>query len=117
MDERYNPQDIEPKWQAVWEREGAYRATEDLGKHWQSIAAEYDPKPILMGETFVERLDELTARLARMDEDERRHVVGLHPDRAPTIELTKDPEPQARGALQVTYKVDVSTTAPAVRLS
>ena len=28
------------------------------------------------------------------------------PDRAPTIELTKDPEPQARGALQVTYKVD-----------
>jgi uncharacterized protein (TIGR02302 family) len=28
------------------------------------------------------------------------------PDRAPTIELTKDPEPQARGGLQLTYKVD-----------
>jgi uncharacterized protein (TIGR02302 family) len=28
------------------------------------------------------------------------------PDRAPTIELTKEPEPQARGALQLTYKVD-----------
>ncbi|RAI29083.1 TIGR02302 family protein, partial [Rhodoplanes elegans] len=28
------------------------------------------------------------------------------PDRAPTIALTKDPEPQARGALQLTYKVD-----------
>src|SRR5262249_60673015 len=28
------------------------------------------------------------------------------PDRAPAIELAKDPEPQARGALQLTYKVD-----------
>ena len=28
------------------------------------------------------------------------------PDRAPTIELTKDPEAQARGGLQLTYKVD-----------
>ena len=28
------------------------------------------------------------------------------PDRAPTIELAKDPEPQARGGLQLTYKVD-----------
>ena len=28
------------------------------------------------------------------------------PDGPPTIELTKDPEPQARGALQLTYKVE-----------
>jgi uncharacterized protein (TIGR02302 family) len=28
------------------------------------------------------------------------------PDRAPTIELAKEPEPQARGGLQLTYKVD-----------
>ncbi|RAI45582.1 TIGR02302 family protein [Rhodoplanes roseus] len=28
------------------------------------------------------------------------------PDRTPTIALTKDPEPQARGALQLTYKVE-----------
>ncbi|MGZ3409784.1 MAG: TIGR02302 family protein [Xanthobacteraceae bacterium] len=28
------------------------------------------------------------------------------PDRAPTIELTKDPEPQARGAVQFTYKIE-----------
>ena len=28
------------------------------------------------------------------------------PDRAPSIELAKDPEPQARGALQLTYKID-----------
>ena len=28
------------------------------------------------------------------------------PDRAPTIELVKDPEPQARGGLQLTYKVE-----------
>ena len=28
------------------------------------------------------------------------------PDRPPSIELTKDPEPQARGAVQFTYKVE-----------
>ena len=28
------------------------------------------------------------------------------PDRAPTIELTKDPERQARGALRLDYKMD-----------
>src|SRR5581483_8071939 len=28
------------------------------------------------------------------------------PDRAPTIALTKDPEPQARGALQLQYKIE-----------
>jgi uncharacterized protein (TIGR02302 family) len=28
------------------------------------------------------------------------------PDRAPTIELTKDPEPQARGTVQFTYRVE-----------
>ena len=28
------------------------------------------------------------------------------PDRAPTIELVKEPEPQARGGLQLTYKVE-----------
>src|SRR5205085_2725689 len=28
------------------------------------------------------------------------------PDRPPTIALTKDPEPQTRGALQLTYKVE-----------
>jgi exopolyphosphatase / guanosine-5'-triphosphate,3'-diphosphate pyrophosphatase len=31
------------------------------------------------------RLDELLARLAQMTNDDRREVVGLHPDRAPTI--------------------------------
>ena len=30
--ESYNPQDIERKWQDVWEREGVFRATEDFGK-------------------------------------------------------------------------------------
>ena len=31
------------------------------------------------------RLDELLARLAQMANEERREIVGLHPDRAPTI--------------------------------
>jgi exopolyphosphatase/guanosine-5'-triphosphate,3'-diphosphate pyrophosphatase len=33
----------------------------------------------------VERAEELLDRLAAMTDDERRHVKGLHPDRAPTI--------------------------------
>jgi exopolyphosphatase/guanosine-5'-triphosphate,3'-diphosphate pyrophosphatase len=45
----------------------------------------YDPErvdgyPLLLGTVEL-----LLARLADMDEARRRHVVGLHPDRAPTI--------------------------------
>lgn len=41
------------------------------------------------------------------------------PDRAPAISLAKDPEPQARGALQLTYKIedDYGVTAAEARLA
>src|SRR5205085_2259862 len=40
-----------------------------------------------------------------LDEDVSFTFAAI-PDRAPTIQLTKDPEPQSRGSLQLAYKVE-----------
>ena len=45
----------------------------------------YDPNKVHGHVLGLPRLDELLARLAQMRNAERRDVVGLHPDRAPTI--------------------------------
>ncbi len=45
----------------------------------------YDPDKVHGHRMPLGRLDELLARLAQMPNEERRDVVGLHPDRAPTI--------------------------------
>jgi exopolyphosphatase/guanosine-5'-triphosphate,3'-diphosphate pyrophosphatase len=45
----------------------------------------YDPERVHGHRVSIERAEELLHRLAAMTDDERRHVTGLHPDRAPTI--------------------------------
>jgi exopolyphosphatase/guanosine-5'-triphosphate,3'-diphosphate pyrophosphatase len=45
----------------------------------------YDPDRVHGHVLDLPTLELLLARLAAMTNDERRHVVGLHPDRAPTI--------------------------------
>jgi exopolyphosphatase / guanosine-5'-triphosphate,3'-diphosphate pyrophosphatase len=45
----------------------------------------YDPDRVHGYELQLGTVELLTARLADMTEAQRRHVVGLHPDRAPTI--------------------------------
>lgn len=45
----------------------------------------YDPERVHGSRLSRAEVDELTAKLAQMDEGERRDVAGLHPDRAPTI--------------------------------
>ncbi len=45
----------------------------------------YDPARVHGHVIGLPRLDELLARLAQMPNEDRRDVVGLHPDRAPTI--------------------------------
>ena len=45
----------------------------------------YDPERVHGHVVSLGRLEELLARLAAMTEEQRRHVAGLHPDRAPTI--------------------------------
>src|SRR3982750_2487475 len=41
---RYNPKEIEPKWQQVWEESGIYKATEDKSRPKKYIL-EYFPYP------------------------------------------------------------------------
>jgi len=45
----------------------------------------YDPERVHGYELLLATVDALLARLALLDEDARRAVVGLNPDRAPTI--------------------------------
>jgi exopolyphosphatase/guanosine-5'-triphosphate,3'-diphosphate pyrophosphatase len=45
----------------------------------------YDPDRVHGYALLLATVELLLARLADMTEDDRRHVVGLHPDRAPTI--------------------------------
>jgi len=45
----------------------------------------YDPKRVHGHQLELATCEMLLARLAQMPEQERREVVGLHPDRAPTI--------------------------------
>ncbi len=45
----------------------------------------YDPARVHTYELSLATVDLLLARLAEMTEDQRKRVVGLHPDRAPTI--------------------------------
>ncbi|HSZ13174.1 MAG TPA: Ppx/GppA phosphatase family protein [Solirubrobacteraceae bacterium] len=45
----------------------------------------YDPERVHGYELQLGTVELLLARLADMDEQQRRHVVGLNPDRAPTI--------------------------------
>ena len=41
-----------------------------------------------------------------LGEDDITWAFNAIPDRPPTIALAKDPEPQARGSLQLSYKVE-----------
>jgi uncharacterized protein (TIGR02302 family) len=50
--------------------------------------------------------DRGTATLRGVLDDDVTFTFAAIPDRAPTIALTKDPEPQARGALQLAYKME-----------
>ena len=50
--------------------------------------------------------DRGTATLRGVLDEDVTFTFAAIPDRAPTIALTKDPEPQARGSLQLAYKIE-----------
>src|SRR5712691_3347591 len=50
--------------------------------------------------------DRGTAQVHGLSEEDLTYAFNAIPDRPPTIELTKDPEPQARGTLQLNYKME-----------
>ncbi len=71
-------------------REGATAAIAVAGTATSAGAIElaldpYDPDRVHGHRMTLGRLEELLARLAQMANEQRREVVGLHPDRAPTI--------------------------------
>ena len=45
MTDRYRPQDIEPKWQAAWEKEGLYRAVDEDDRRPRFYALDMFPYP------------------------------------------------------------------------
>jgi exopolyphosphatase / guanosine-5'-triphosphate,3'-diphosphate pyrophosphatase len=72
------------------EREHVTRGIAVAGTATQAAAIEqeldpYDPTRVDGYDLQVGTIELLLARLADMDEAKRREVVGLHPDRAPTI--------------------------------
>ena len=50
--------------------------------------------------------DRATAQVHGLSEEDLTYAFNAIPDRPPTIELTKDPETQQRGTLQLNYKME-----------
>lgn len=76
---RYNPKAIEPKWQAVWEETGIYRATEDKTKPKRYVL-EYFPYPsgaaMHVGHVRNYTIGDSVARFARMNGMNVLHPMG-----------------------------------------
>ncbi|HUP26554.1 MAG TPA: leucine--tRNA ligase [Candidatus Limnocylindrales bacterium] len=75
--QRYNPKEIEPKWQKVWEEQGIYRATEESDKPKRYVL-EYFPYPsgaaMHVGHVRNYTIGDVVARFYRM-----RGYNVLHP--------------------------------------
>lgn len=76
---RYNPKEIEPKWQQAWEENGIYRATEDSTKPKRYVL-EYFPYPsgaaMHVGHVRNYTIGDAVARFARMQGQNVLHPMG-----------------------------------------
>ncbi|MFO0971349.1 MAG: class I tRNA ligase family protein [Candidatus Saccharimonadales bacterium] len=76
---RYNPKEIEPKWQQTWEKSGIYRATEDSDKPKRYVL-EYFPYPsgaaMHVGHVRNYTIGDATARFHRMQGENVLHPMG-----------------------------------------
>lgn len=76
---RYNPKEIEPKWQTVWEKSGIYNAREDPAKPKRYIL-EYFPYPsgaaMHVGHVRNYTIGDVMSRHARMNGFNVLHPMG-----------------------------------------
>jgi len=76
---RYNPKEIEPKWQAIWEESKIYHATEDKDKPKRYVL-EYFPYPsgaaMHVGHVRNYTIGDAVARFARMHGNNVLHPMG-----------------------------------------
>lgn len=77
--QRYNPKDIEPKWQKTWEEQGIYTATEDPSKPKRYVL-EYFPYPsgaaMHVGHVRNYTIGDAMARFYRMQGYNVMHPMG-----------------------------------------
>jgi leucyl-tRNA synthetase len=77
--QRYNPKEIEPKWQKAWEDSGVYHATEDPSKPKKFIL-EFFPYPsgaaMHVGHVRNYTIGDATARFWRMNGHNVLHPMG-----------------------------------------
>ena len=76
---RYNPKEIEPKWQKIWEESGIYKATEDKSRPKRYVL-EYFPYPsgaaMHVGHVRNYTIGDVTARHGRMSGMNILHPMG-----------------------------------------
>src|SRR5215813_4105483 len=68
MAEKYNPQQIEPKWQARWEKDGLYRAKidESRPKYYALTMLPYPSGDLHIGHWYAMSPSDARARWVRM---------------------------------------------------
>jgi leucyl-tRNA synthetase len=76
---RYNPKEIEPRWQQVWEESGIYRAGEDKTRPKKYIL-EYFPYPsgaaMHVGHVRNDTIGDTVSRFMRMSGNNVLHPMG-----------------------------------------